>query len=126
MTMVDAITLLFVCQLLGEVLHLLLGVPLPGSVIGMVLLVGWLGMVRKERPTLEAVTKWLTAHLSIMFVPFAVGIMEEGADLRAYWLGFVVAVGLSTIITLVVTAYVFAWALRRMELRQANTSGDEA
>ena len=105
--MIGAIALLLVCQLAGEVIHRLTGLPLPGSVIGMVLLLAWLAFVPKERLTLTQVTGWLTAHLSIMFVPAAVGVMEEGAILSRHGLGIVVAVTVSTLLTLAVTALVF-------------------
>jgi putative effector of murein hydrolase LrgA (UPF0299 family) len=105
--MIGAIALLLVCQLAGEVIHRLTGLPLPGSVIGMVLLLAWLALVPRERLTLTQVTGWLTAHLSIMFVPAAVGLMEEGAILSRYGLGIVVAVVVSTLLTLAVTALVF-------------------
>ena len=111
--MIGAIALLLVCQLAGEAIHRLTGLPLPGAVIGMVLLVGWLALVRKERPTLEAVTGWLTAHLSIMFVPAAVGLIDEGAALSHYGVGIVVATVISVLLTLSVTALVFRWAVRR-------------
>lgn len=105
--MIGAIALLLVCQLAGEVIHRLTGLPLPGSVIGMVLLLAWLALVPRERLTLSQVTGWLTAHLSIMFVPAAVGVMEEGAILSRYGVGIVVAVVVSTLLTLAVTALVF-------------------
>lgn len=111
--MLDAIALLFVCQLLGDSIHRLTGVPLPGSVIGMMLLIGWLATVRRERPTLEALTVWLTAHLSILFVPAAVGVIEEGDILSRYGLGLVLATMVSTAATMIVTVLVFRWALRR-------------
>lgn len=105
--MIGAIALLLVCQLAGEVIHRLTGLPLPGAVIGMVLLLAWLAFVPRERLTLTQVTGWLTAHLSIMFVPAAVGVMEEGAILSRHGLGIVVAVAVSTLLTLAVTALVF-------------------
>jgi len=105
--MIGAIALLLVCQLVGEAVHRLTGLPLPGAVIGMVLLLAWLALVPRERLTLTQVTGWLTAHLSIMFVPAAVGVMEEGAILSRYGLGIVVAVVVSTLLTLAVTALVF-------------------
>ena len=105
--MIGAIALLLVCQLAGEGIHRLTGLPLPGSVIGMVLLLAWLALVPRERLTLTQVTGWLTAHLSIMFVPAAVGVMEEGAILSRYGVGIVVAVAVSTLLTLAVTALVF-------------------
>ena len=113
--MIGAIALLLVCQLAGEAVHRLTGLPLPGSVIGMVLLLAWLAFVPRERLTLTQVTGWLTAHLSIMFVPAAVGLMEEGAILSRYGLGIVVAVVVSTLLTLAVTALVFRAVAGRAE-----------
>ena len=113
--MIGAIALLLVCQLAGEVIHRLTGLPLPGSVIGMVLLLTWLAFVPGERLTLTQVTGWLTAHLSIMFVPAAVGLMEEGAILSRYGLGIVVAVVVSTLLTLAVTALVFRAVAGQLE-----------
>ena len=120
--MIGAIALLLVCQLAGEAVHRLTGLPLPGSVIGMVLLLAWLALVPRERLTLTQVTGWLTAHLSIMFVPAAVGLMEEGAILSRYGLGIVVAVVVSTLLTLAVTALVF----RAVAGREPEPEGEES
>ena len=121
--MIGAIALLLVCQLAGEAVHRLTGLPLPGSVIGMVLLLAWLALVPRERLTLTQVTGWLTAHLSIMFVPAAVGVMEEGAILSRYGLGILVAVVVSTLLTLAVTALVFRAVAGRDE---PEPDGEEA
>ena len=112
--MIGAIALLFVCQLAGELIHRVAGVPLPGSVIGMIILLGWLWLVPRQRSTLEAVAAWLTAHLSILFVPGAVGLIQEGPALSRYGVGLVVATVISTVVTMAVTALVFRWAVRRM------------
>lgn len=111
--MLRAIFLLLACQLCGETLHRVTGLALPGSVIGMVLLIMWLALVPHERPGLGAVTGWLTAHLAIMFVPAAVGLIEEGPVLSRYGLGLILATIISTILTMAVTALVFRWALER-------------
>jgi len=104
---IAAIALLFVCLLVGEVIHRLTGVPLPGSIIGLGLLLGWLALVRKERPTLTVVSAWLTAHLSIMLLPSAVGVIDQGPMLARHGLGIVTAIAVSTVLTLGVTAWVF-------------------
>ena len=132
--MVGAIALLFVFQLVGEAIHRLVGVPVPGAVIGMVLLVVWLALrpVRWGRPgmgagqgrgagpgrggesgRLEAVTAWLTAHLSVMFVPAAVGVMEQGAMFARFGLALMLATAVSGVLTIVGTALVLRWALAR-------------
>lgn len=113
--MIGAIAQLFVCLLAGEAIHRVTGVPLPGSVIGLGVLLLWLGVVRRERPTLGLVSGWLTAHLSIMLLPPAIGVIDQGALLSRYGLGIVVAVVTSTLLTLAVTAWVFIGVLRLTE-----------
>jgi holin-like protein len=126
-TMLAAIALLMTCQLMGEVIHRVTGLPLPGSVIGLVLLLGWLALVPRERPTLKAVTAWLTAHLSIMFVPAAVGLIDEGEPLSRYGIGILAATAVSTLLTMVVTALVFRWAVTRFGPEDAgDKEGGEA
>ncbi|EDX79336.1 MAG: murein hydrolase transporter LrgA [Brevundimonas sp. 32-68-21] len=125
--MLAAIALLMTCQLMGEVIHRVTGLPLPGSVIGLVLLLGWLALVPRERPTLKAVTAWLTAHLSIMFVPAAVGLIDEGEPLSRYGIGILAATAVSTLLTMVVTALVFRWAVTRFGPEDAgDKEGGEA
>lgn len=121
--MLGAIALLLVCQSAGEAVHRFAGVPVPGSVIGMALLLVWLAVVRRERPSLEVVTGWLTAHLAIMFVPAAVGLMNEGPVLARHGVTIVVATAVSTLLTLAVTALVFQWAVRRMEHKGREPDG---
>ena len=118
--MVGAIAQLFVCLLVGEAIHRLTGVPLPGSVIGLGVLLAWLGLVRRERPGLGLVSAWLTAHLSIMLLPPALGVVEQGALLSRYGLGIVVAVVISTLLTLAVTAWVFIGVVRLTEPRETG------
>lgn len=121
--MLGAIALLLVCQMAGEAVHRFAGVPVPGSVIGMALLLVWLALVRRERPSLEVVTGWLTTHLAIMFVPAAVGLMNEGPVLARHGVAIIVATVISTLLTLVVTALVFQWAVRRMEHKDRKHDG---
>jgi holin-like protein len=123
--LIAAIAQLFVCLLIGEAIYRLTGVPLPGSVIGLGVLLAWLALVRRQRPTLGLVSAWLTAHLSIMLVPSAVGIIDQGPILSRYGLAIVVATVASTLLTLAVTAWVFVWVARRIEPRAEDTSSAE-
>ncbi|HEX3983611.1 MAG TPA: CidA/LrgA family protein [Acidisoma sp.] len=124
--MIGAVALLFVCELAGDFVRRLLGLPLPGSVLGMVILLSWIAAVPRPRPILEAVTAWLTAHLSIMFVPAAVGIIQQGPVLSRYGLGLGIATAVSTLLTLVVTVIVFRWATVRVGHGKTVPSEKEA
>lgn len=112
--MIGAIALLFVCLGAGEALHRIAGVPLPASVIGLLVLLAWLASVRRQRPMLDGVSGWLTAHLSVMFVPAAVGLINQGPALARYGIGLVVATTVSTLLTMLVTVAVFRIVVKRV------------
>ncbi|KRE38106.1 LrgA family protein [Janibacter sp. Soil728] len=75
------------CQLVGEVLVRLLGLSIPGPVVGMVLLFGVLSLRRPgpESGTLRF-SDGLLRHLQLFFVPVSVGIMVHVSDLGRQWL----------------------------------------
>lgn len=74
--MIAALTLLLACQLAGEVVARALGLPLPGPVLGMILLAAGLLARRAEPPAeLSAVADGLLRNLGLLFVPAAVGVV---------------------------------------------------
>ena len=116
--MAAAITLLLACQLIGEAINRLTGLPLPGAVIGMFLLLAWLKLRPGERVELKAVAGWLIAHFSILFVPATMGLVDQGLALSAHGIAIIAACVASTLLTIAVTAFTFQ--------RTAQASGDEA
>jgi len=110
--MLAALTVLLVYQLVGEVLVQLLHLPVPGPVIGMLLLFVTL-LLRGEAPEwLRDTANGLLGHLSLLFVPAGVGVMLHFHRLATEWLPIVVALVASTVITIGVTALVMR-ALQR-------------
>ncbi len=103
---------LLVCQSAGELLARLLRLPLPGPVIGMLLLLFVLAWPRVREPV-AAVADALLAHLSLLFVPVGVGVMTHLALLSQYGMRMLVAIVVSTWIGLAVTALVLRALLRR-------------
>jgi len=108
------VTVLLVCQLLGEVLTRLLDLPLPGPVIGMlILLVGLL--LRGQMPDgLQATAEGLLGNLSLLFVPAGVGVVTHIALVAEEWLAITVALVASTVAAIAVTAWLMAWLARRL------------
>ncbi len=74
MKFLNGVTLLLVYQLTGEILVRLLGLPIPGPVLGMVMLFVTL-MIRGSAPpdSLSEASSALLSHLSLLFVPAGVG-----------------------------------------------------
>jgi holin-like protein len=109
--MLNALTLLVVCQFLGEITARFLDLPLPGPVIGLVLLLGLLVWRGGPAPGLEATGNWLLRHFGLLFVPAGVGVITQLDTLGANWLALLVAIPLSTFAGLVVTG----WVMQRLD-----------
>ena len=104
--MIACMTLLLACQLAGEVIARLSGLPVPGPVIGMLLL--FFGLILKGGipQALQETSDKLLSHLSLLFVPAGVGIMLHLELLAANWLPILVALVVSSFLTIAVTAAV--------------------
>ncbi len=110
--MIGALAILLILQLVGEVTVRWSGVPLPGPVVGMLLLFLALRWRQALPDTLRTVAETLLSHLSLLFIPAGVGIMQYGALLSQEWLAVVAALVLSTLITVAVTALVMQAVIR--------------
>ena len=109
--MLSALTQLLIFQLIGEVLARGLSLPVPGPVIGMLLLFASLvvrGGISKE---LQSTSQTLLQHLSLLFVPAGTGVMLHLHRVADEWLPLLLSVLISTLATLVVTALVMKFML---------------
>ncbi|MBE2294939.1 MAG: CidA/LrgA family protein [Phycisphaerales bacterium] len=104
--MIGALTLLLAFQLAGEIVVRWSGTPVPGPVIGMLLLFLALRWYKVLPDSLRITAETLLSHLSLLFIPAGVGIMRYGALLAEEWLAITITLILSTLITVAVTALV--------------------
>ena len=113
--MIEGLVLLLVFQLLGNVAEMYFHLPVPGSVLGMfLLLVAWV------RP----ISLVLISYLAVLFVPAGVGIMLHIDRLKNEALPIGVSLVVSTILTIAVTALVIKystiWLQKRKERKEAR------
>lgn len=112
--MVEALTVLLAFQLLGETLAHLLGLSMPGPVIGMALLfLAWPVLPRLQQ-RLSTVADTLLANFGLLFVPAGVGVMLHASLIAAWWAPLLLGVLLSTAITMGLAALLFSALRRRM------------
>ena len=104
--MLAGITLLLVCQLIGEVLIRGLDLPVPGPVVGMLLLFLFLLIRGKTPEPLYVATNGILRNLALLFVPASVGVVTQLNTLASDWLSITVAVTVSTMATIAVTGLV--------------------
>ncbi|WGZ95568.1 MAG: CidA/LrgA family protein [Candidatus Thiothrix putei] len=102
----NGITLLLVYQLVGEVSTRLLNWPVPGPVLGMLLLFITLLLSDGLASVVEPASSALLSHLSLLFVPAGVGVMVHVGRIGSAWLPISMALIFGTLITMAVTAWV--------------------
>ena len=107
---------LLLLQALGEALARGFLLPLPGPVLGLVLLLAALRVPVLRAPVAAAAEALLT-HLSLLFVPVGVGVVTHLAVLSQYGLKLLLAIVLSTWIGMAVTALVLRALLGRAPAR---------
>jgi holin-like protein len=114
--MLEWITVLLACQLAGETLVKAAHLPLPGPVAGMALLFLGLVLNRGVPDELGKVAEAFLTNLSLLFVPAGVGVMLHFKLLAANWIPLLLALILSTLLTIAVTSWLMAF-LSRMASR---------
>ncbi|MDP3834014.1 MAG: CidA/LrgA family protein [Hydrogenophaga sp.] len=111
--MIPALATLLVFQLLGEALVLALGVPVPGPVVGLALLLLTLVLRPSVLGAIKPTAQTLLQHLSLLFVPAGVGVMLHLQRLGDEALAIGVALVVSTLVGLASAALTMAWLMKR-------------
>ena len=121
--MIASLSLILLCQLAGEVFVRGLGLPMPGPVIGLMLLLGLL-LARDHFPVLargplqgdgvESVSRIMLANLSLLFVPAGVGVVQKLDLIAEHGIAVAAVLAISVVVTLLVTVATFLVASRLM------------
>ncbi len=107
--MINTLVTLLLFQTIGEAIAHGFSLPIPGPVIGMLLLFIYLAVKKDALEMLAPTVQVLLRHLTILFVPAGVGVMVHGQRIAAEWLPIVVALVISTVLTILVTALSIKW-----------------
>ena len=121
--MIASLSLILLCQLAGEVFVRALKLPMPGPVVGLLLLLVLL-LARDrfkvlargplQQDGVENASRGLLAHLSLLFVPAGVGVVQKLDLIAEHGIAIIVILAVSVGITLLVTVATFRLANRLM------------
>jgi holin-like protein len=119
--MIASLSLILLCQLIGEVVVRGLNLPMPGPVLGLVFLL--LLLLARDRfvvlargplqgDGVEGASRGLLAHLSLLFIPAGVGVVQKLDLLAEHGIAILAILVASVVITLLVTVATFLIASR--------------
>lgn len=111
-----AILLLF--QVIGWMVATYGHVPLPGNVLGLLLLLAALFLRVVKLEQVEPAAAFLLKHMLVLFAPIIAGTLSLGPVLAAEWGTFAAICAVATPVTLVITAWV-AQVTARLERGRA-------
>ena len=97
----------------GEILHMVLPLPVPASIYGLVLMLLALvtGIVKIEQVKDTAV--FLIEIMPVMFIPAAVGLLESWDIIRPSWIQYILITVSTTFIVMVAAGLVTQAVIRR-------------
>lgn len=104
--MIRGLIILLCFQGAGEIVSRLFSLPVPGPVIGLVLLLVFLIQRGKVDPPIDTVASALVKNLGVLFVPAAVGVVLFLPQLKANFWAISIALTVSVTATIAVSAAV--------------------
>lgn len=98
--------IILIAYFLGIIMQLAFNLPIPGTVLGLILLFLGLsfGIVKIEM--IEDICEVLISHMSFLFIPAGVGLMTSFNLLEGKVVAFSAVIIISTFVVWIVTAYV--------------------
>jgi holin-like protein len=114
--MIACLSLVLICQLAGEIIVGAASLPVPGPVVGLVLLFVLLSS-RDRFPILargplqdkavEGTAKGILSHLSLLFIPAGVGVVQKLDVVADHGLATAILLAASVTVTLIATVAAF-------------------
>ena len=98
---------------LGEGLYVLLPLPIPASVYGLVLMLAALISKVLKVEQVKETADFLIEIMPVMFIPAGVGLLTAWGDLKPIWIPISVIIVVTTVFVMVVTGWVTQAVIRR-------------
>ena len=106
---------------IGEGLHVLIPLPVPASVYGLVIMLIALGTHIIKLEQVKEAAEFLIEIMPVMFIPAGVGLMESWGELKAVLVPVLVITLVSTIVVMIVSGRVTQAVIR---LEKKHKGGD--
>ena len=117
--MINALLILLSYQLAGEILIRTVSLPVPGPVVGMLLL--FITLLWRETlvTRIEQTTQYILQNLTLLYVPAAVGVVVHLDLVRSEGGPLILTLVASSLFTITVTAVTMNFLLARFQMRPA-------
>lgn len=110
--------LILVLYFLGEIISKTFNVPIPGNIIGMILLFLclWIGIIKIEK--VDSIANFFLDHLAFFFIPAGVGLMNSFGDIKTSAIQILIVCIVTTIIVMAVTGLIVQFTANKLGKRK--------
>lgn len=105
--MIAQLGILFLFLGLGELTVWLTGIPIPSSIIGMLLMFFSLSFKIIKLSNVDKVADFLVNHLGFFFIPVGIGVMKYFNLVTAQWFPILMALVISTVLIIICSGGIF-------------------
>ena len=106
MKLLKSLCIIFGFSFLGDMLHSLFNLPIPGSIIGLLLL--FIGLYTKvlDLDLVENSGTSLQKNMGFLFIPLMVGLIDQVELLKLYGFNLLIVIIVTTSVTYIIVAKV--------------------
>lgn len=115
MKYIKQFSIIILVSFLGEALYVLLPLPIPASVYGLVLMLLALKTGILKLIQVKDTAIFLVEIMPVMFIPAGVGLMNSWSILRPICIPVIIITAVTTVIVMAVTGRVTQHVIRRKE-----------
>lgn len=120
MKYVRQFVIILAVSFIGEALKIMLPLPVPASIYGLVLMFLALetGILKLEQ--VRETAKYLIEIMPLMFIPAGVGLLEAWGDLKPIWIQVILIMMISTIVVMGISGRVTQMVIRLERKRKGR------
>lgn len=115
MKQLKQLTIILLISFIGEMLHMLIPVPIPASIYGLVLMFILLECKILPLSSVKEVGKFLVEILTLMFIPTTVGLIDSYSLVSDRIVPYLIVTLVTTIIVMVVSGRVTQFAIGKFK-----------
>ena len=104
MKLISQLGIILLLYFIGELIVFILQIKIPGSIIGMLLLLVSLQLNILKVEDIKEVATFFLNNMLILFIPLGVGLASEWDLISKEWLAIIISIILSTFIVLLIVS----------------------
>ena len=116
--------IIFGIYLIGDLISKFLKLPIPGNILGMIILLILLCTKVIKIEQIETISNFILDHLAFFFIPAGVGLMSSIGIIKDTWIKLIIVCIVTTIIVIGSTGTIVQFVSRKISKSKGSDSNE--